>query len=133
MANLTRILFGAALILGGVFALPALAQNAPGGGQQPPPEPEEGTTSQSQCISDSGGFKMIGETPTYTIELTNKCERRLKCQIYVYIISAKGPVQGHAYLTLPAKSARGTVKESYVLKVKMLGGMAQSSRECKAM
>ena len=55
---------------------------------------------------------------------TNKCEQRLKCQIFVYIISAKGPVQGHATLLAPKSAARRP--KSYVLKVKMLGGITQS-------
>jgi len=132
MTDFARILAGTALILGGVFASAALAQSPPAAGQKPP-VPDEGTTQQESCISDGGGFKMIGDTPTYTIELTNKCEQRLKCQIFVYVISAKGPVQGHSTLTLPGNTRGKPVKESYVLKVKMLGGMAQSTRECKAM
>ena len=122
---------GAALILCGCFASAALAQNAPAAGQEPPPKADAGTTSQLNCISDSGGFKRVGDAATYTIELANKCEERLKCRVYAYITSSKGPVQGHATMILAPKSKGAAAKKSYVMKVKMMGGMAQSSRECR--
>jgi hypothetical protein len=131
MTNTAKYLAGVALILGGVFASAALAQNAPAAGQEPPPVADAGTTSQLNCISDSGGFKRSGDSATYTVELENKCEQRLKCRVYVYITSSKGPVQGHATMILAPKSRGAAAKNSYVLKVKMLGGMAQSSRECR--
>ncbi len=46
MTNTAKYLAGVALILGGVFASAALAQNAPAAGQEPPPKPDDGTTSQ---------------------------------------------------------------------------------------
>jgi hypothetical protein len=55
----------------------------------------------------------------------------LKCQVYVYVISAKGPVQSHATLVLAPKSRGAAAKKSYVLKVKMLGGITQSTRKCR--
>ena len=122
---------GVALILCGCFAGVALAQNAPAAGQEPPPTADEGTTSQLKCIADSSGFKRSGNTATYTIELENKCEQRLKCRVYAYITSSKGPVQGNATLVLAPKSKGAAAKNSYAIKVKMLGGMAQSSRECR--
>jgi hypothetical protein len=125
MTSTAKCRAGAALILGGCFAGAALAQNAP------PPKADAGTTAQSQCLSDSGGFKNVDDHPAYTIELANKCEQRLKCQIDVYVISAKGPVQGHATLVLAPKSRGAAAKKSYVLKVKMLGGITQSTRECR--
>ena len=128
MTKFVKILAGAALILAGCCAGGALAQNAPAS-QGPKPDP--GTSAQSACISDSGGFKMNGKKPAYTVELENKCEERLQCRVYVYVISAKGPVQGHASMILAPKSDGAAAKKSYALKVKMLGGMAQSSRECR--
>ena len=131
MTNTAKYLAGVALILGGVFASAALAQNAPAAGQEPPPVADEGTTSQLKCIADSSGFKRSGDSATYTIELANKCEQRLKCRVYAYITSSKGPVQGHATMILAPKSSGAAAKKSYVMKVKMMGGMAQSSRECR--
>lgn len=130
MSHIAKYLAGVALILGGCFAGAALAQNAPAAAQEPP-KADAGTTAQSNCISDSGGFKQINDTPVYTIELANKCEQRLKCEVYVYIVSAKGPVHGHASMILAPKSRGARAKDTYVLKVKMLGGITQSTRECR--
>jgi hypothetical protein len=121
-----KCLAGAALILGGCFAGAAFAQDVP-------PKADPGTTAQSQCLSDSGGFKTVDDHAAYTIELANSCEQRLQCQVYVYVISAKGPSQGHATLVLAPKSRGAAAKKSYALKVKMLGGITQSTRECKVM
>ena len=123
MTNLAKYLAGAALILCGGFVSAAA--------QAPPPVADKGTTSQSQCIADSGGFKMSDGSAVYTIELANKCEQRLRCRVYAYITSSKGPVQGHATIVLAPKSGGAAAKKSYVMKVKMMGGMAQSSRECR--
>jgi hypothetical protein len=125
MTDTAKCLAGAALILGGCFAGGAVAQNAP------PPKAEAGTSAQSQCLSDGGGFKNVDDHAAYTIELANNCEQRLKCQVYVYVISAKGPSHGHATLELAPKSRGAAAKKSYVLKVKMLGGITQSTRECR--
>jgi hypothetical protein len=131
MSHTAKVLGAAALLLCGGFAGAALAQNAPAAGQEPPPKADAGTTSQLNCISDSGGFKRSGDSATYTIELENKCEQRLKCRVYAYVTSSKGPVQGHATMILAPKSRGAAAKQSYAMKVKMLGGMAQSSRECR--
>jgi hypothetical protein len=131
MSYFAKCLAGAALILGGCCAGAALAQNTPAAAQEPPPKADPGVTAQSNCISDSGGFKKINETPVYTIELANRCEQRLKCEVFVYIVSAKGPVHGHATMILAPKSRGTHSKDTYVLKVKMLGGITQSERECR--
>jgi hypothetical protein len=128
MALTAKCLAGAALIVSGCFAGAALAQSG-----QAAPKADAGTTAQSQCLTDSGGFKMVDDHAAYTIELTNNCEQRLKCQVYVYVSSAKGPAHGHATLVLAPKSRGAAAKKTYVLKVKMLGGITQSTRECKVM
>ena len=132
MRHTAKLMAGAALILGGCWAGAALAQNAPAA-QEPPPVADKGTTSQAQCIADSGGFKQSEEGAAYTVELANKCEQRLQCRVYVYVISAKGPAHGHATLVLAPKSRGAAAKKTYALKVKMLGGMAQSTRECRVL
>jgi hypothetical protein len=132
MMHIAKPIAGVALILGGCCAGAALAQNAPAA-QAPPPVADKGTTAQSQCIADSGGFKQSEEGAAYTIELANKCEQRLQCRVYVYVISAKGPAHGHATLVLAPKSRGAAAKKTYALKVKMLGGMAQSTRECRVL
>ena len=130
MTNTAKFL-GAALLLCGCCAGAALAQNAPAAGQEPPPKADEGTTAQLNCLADSGGFKRDRKQAVYTVELANKCEQRLKCRVDVFVISAKGTAQGHATLILAPKSKGAAAKKTYVMKVKMMGGMAQSSRECR--
>ena len=130
MSHTAKILGAAALILCGYFAGAASAQNAPATGQQPP-KPDAGATAQTNCLADSGGFKRNGKFAVYTVELENKCEDRLKCRIDVFVISAKGPSQGHTTMTLAPKSDGAAAKKSYALRVRMLGGMAQSTRECR--
>ena len=120
---------GAALMLFGLLTGAALAQNA--SGQTPPPVAEAGTTAQGDCLTDNGGFKRQGNNAVYTVELENKCEQRLKCRVYVNVSSAKGSAQGQATLILAPHSRGAAAMKSYALKVKMLGGMAQSSRECQ--
>ena len=76
---------------------------------------------------------MSGKTPTYVIAIENKCEKRLRCKVFVSVMSAKGSAEGHATLTLAAHSQGPKAKQSYVLKVKMMGGIAQASCECKVL
>jgi hypothetical protein len=120
---------GAALILCGFLSTAAWAQNAPG--QEPPPVADPGTTGQSNCISENDNFKRNGKQPVFEIELENKCEQRLKCQVFVYITSAKGPVQGRGTIVLAPKSKGAAAKGSYIIKTKMAGGSSQSARECR--
>jgi hypothetical protein len=130
---------GATLMLCGLLTGAALAQTAVGQrqdqgqnvGQQAPPVAEAGSTAQGDCLTDNGGFKRQGNSAVYTVELANKCEQRLKCRVYVNVSSAKGAAQGQATLILAPHSRGAAASKSYVLKVKMLGGMAQSSRECR--
>ena len=100
-------------------------------GQKPPAEAKP--ASEKECVVDSGDFTMGGKTPTYVIALENKCEKRLRCKVYASVMSAKGNAQGHATLTLAPHSQGAKAKQSYVFKVKMMGGIAQSGRECKAL
>jgi hypothetical protein len=131
----------AVLMLCGFLTGVALAQTATGQqqdkgqdvGQQAPPKAEAGATAQGDCLTDNGGFKRQGNNAVYTVELENKCEQRLKCRVYVNVSSAKGSAQGQATLILAPHSRGAAARKSYVLKVKMLGGMAQSSRECRVL
>jgi hypothetical protein len=121
----------AVLMLCGCFAAGASAQNAPASGQTPPPQPDAGTTAQTECISEHDGYEMRGKTPTFVITLENKCEQRLKCEIFANISSARGSAKGHTTMVLGAKSSGASAKKSYTIKVKMIGGMSQSDRACK--
>jgi hypothetical protein len=136
MTNAARLLAAAALML---CAVPVLAQNAPGQekGQEPPPKtdqakPDPGTTIQENCLDEKDTFTMRGKQPMFVIEMTNKCERPISCKVFVYIYSAKGPVQGHGSIVMAAKSKGAAAKASFTMKAKLNGGSSQSTRECKA-
>jgi hypothetical protein len=134
-----KILSVAALMLC-AFVASAPAQNPPAPGQEPPaasgqtppPQAEPGATAQGACIDENDGYEMRDKQPTFVITLKNKCEQKLSCKLYANISSAKGSANGHATLVLGPKSSGAAAKKSYTIKVKMIGGMSQSSRECKA-
>ena len=72
-----------------------------------------------------------GKRISFLITLENKCEKRLKCEIFAYVIGAKGPSSGHAVLVLGAKSSGAAAKKSYAMRVNAAGGTAQVSHDCK--
>lgn len=97
-------------------------------GQQPPKEPD-----LKECVVDSGGFRLSGKTPTYVMELENKCERRLPCKVAIYVTTAFGPAQGQGTLILAPHAAGEAARKSYAIKVKAMGGVAQGSRSCEVL
>ena len=113
--------------------------------QPPPPQPLPDAASpsaaqQSQapdaakdpqaCIEETGDYVTHGNAVTYVIGLENKCDKRLKCKIYAYVVGARGPASGETTMVLGAKSS-GAAKQSFAMKVKSAGGMAQVSRDCR--
>jgi len=109
-------------------ATSALAQTAPV--RETPPVADKGTTSQLNCIADNNRDVGKGHNSIYRIEMSNKCERRLKCAVFAYAITAKGPSQGRATLVLAPKS-QGAAPQFYDFKIKGSGGMTTTSRECR--
>ena len=95
------------------------------------PEPDPGTTGQAACIDETGDYQTHGNAVTFVIGLSNKCDKRLKCTIDAYVVGAKGPSSGHATLIIGATSSGTAAKQSYAMKVKMAGGTAQVSRQCR--
>ncbi len=130
MTHAIRLFCAAALTC---LAAAAQAQTAPTPGQEPPPVADPGTTGQFKCIEENDAFKMRGKQPSFVIELANKCERRIKCKVFVYITSAKGPSQGRGTIVLAAKSSGAGAKKSFTMRSKMNGGSSQSARECRAL
>jgi hypothetical protein len=61
------------------------------------------------------------------IELTNACDKRIRCVIDAHVTTAKGPTSGHAVLTVPGKAG---AKKSYAMKAGQSSGMANTSRDC---
>jgi hypothetical protein len=98
---------------------------------QTTPVPDSGTTGQGTCIDETGDYQTHGDAVTFVIGLSNKCDKRLKCTIDAYVVGAKGPSSGHATLILGATSSGAAAKQSYAMKVKMAGGTAQVSRQCR--
>lgn len=119
--------FAAALILSGCIAGAALAQNAP---EQA--TPDKGTTIQAKCIEENDGYKMVGKHPMFVIELENKCAQRMLCKVFANVSSAKGNALGSGTLILAGKAKGPAAKKSFTMRVKMLGGSSQSTRECRA-
>ena len=84
------------------------------------------------CLNGNAGFQTQGNVNSFVVAIENSCEKRFRCRVYAYIISAKGPTSGHGTVILGPKSSGNAAKKSYLIKVKMSGGSAQVSRECKA-
>ena len=114
------------------FASAGLAQDAPADGQQPPPMPDKGTTPQSNCISQKSQYTQEGKAVFYVQTFENKCEARLRCKVFAYLVNARGPTQGRSTLTLGPKSAGAAATKAWTLKVKGAGGSAMLARECLA-
>ncbi len=116
-----QCLAGAAMLVA-VCAAGAAAQNAP----VPPPPPKP-----NQCIADDGGFKMHGKQPAFVITLENKCEKRVRCRVFANITTARDSKRVQTTMTLAPKSKGAKAKQSYVVRVKVKGGMVQMSRDCR--
>ena len=112
--------------------LPAAAQEQTPPASEPPPKADAGTTVQAKCIDENDHYKRSGKQPLFVIELANLCEQRMKCRVFAYVTSAKGAAQGRGTLVLAPKSQGAAAKKSYTMKVKMIGGSSQSTRECRA-
>ncbi len=87
----------------------------------------------ADCIDQNGDFATHGKSYSFVFTLTNKCEKRLKCTIDAYITGAKGPSSGHGTLILAPKSHGDAAKKAITMRVKLPGGTAQVSRDCKVL
>ena len=120
----------ALFICAGVAA--AAAEDASGKSDpQPKPAEEARADAIKDCIGTSGEYQTQGKRISFLITLENKCEKRLKCEVFAYVIGAKGPSSGHAVLVLGAQSSGAAAKKSYAMRVNAAGGTAQVSRDCK--
>ena len=96
------------------------------------PLPDAGTTGQSACIEETGDYETHGTKFTFVIGLQNKCNKRLRCKIYAYVVGARGPSSAETTMILGAVSNGAAAKKTYAVPVKAAGGTAQVSRECRA-
>ena len=85
------------------------------------------------CLQETGDYMTRGKTVTYVIGLTNTCARRLRCEIYANISGARGTSLGHTVMTLGPSGSGAAAQRTYTMRVKAAGGIAQVSRDCKAL
>lgn len=106
-----------------VGAAAALGQTAP------PPVPAD----PQSCLQQTGDYVTRGKTVVYVIGITNTCAKRLRCEIYANISGVKGSSLGHTVMTLGDSRSGAAAKQTYTMRVKAAGGIAQVSRECKVL
>ena len=93
--------------------------------------PKDDGAPKSECIGTESGFKTEGKRIFYEVALENKCEKKLRCQVFINIMNSRGSVNGHRTLVLAAKAEGEAAKRSYRLATREASGMIQVSRECK--
>ena len=106
---------GLATLLGCALTSAAAAENVTG---RDVPKPAELTP--NECVNEASGFRMQGKSPAYVVELENRCEKRMRCRVNMYVTTAFGPTQGEAILTLAPHAAGDTARKTYALKAKAL-------------
>jgi hypothetical protein len=94
--------------------------------QAPAAQPAE----EKDCVVDTSSFRMDGRTPAYVIELTNTCEKRLKCEVSAFVQTAKGQNSGESILFLAPKSEGAASRQTYVIPLRQASGAAHGSHEC---
>ena len=106
-----------------VGAAAALGQTAP------PAAPAD----LQSCLQQTGDYVTRGNTVAYVIGITNTCAKRLRCEIFANISGARGAALGHTVMTLGPAGSGAAAKRTYTMRVKSEGGIAQVSRDCKAL
>ena len=97
------------------------------------PGAPDGATDLQSCLQETGDYMTRGRTVTYVIGITNTCDRRLRCEIYANISGARGTSLGHTVMTLGPAGSGAAAQQTYTMRVKAEGGIAQVSRDCKAL
>ncbi|HZQ12442.1 MAG TPA: hypothetical protein VFB31_06500 [Pseudolabrys sp.] len=136
MLRLLRLIAGAAFVAAVISAAAAMFASA----QEPKPAPAATTTTESaksapvpdSCIANEANFKAEDKRAYFIVALENRCEQRVKCEVFAGVISARGNKRGRATLVLAAKSDGAEARKSYRMRVKVAGGMAQVDYDCKA-
>jgi hypothetical protein len=128
------ITFAAAFLLAaGIGASASAAKRSPDGprGQQPPQQeqaPAPTPPEQPKCIAQKDDFR---PDKTFVVELTNSCERRVRCTIHAYVVNSRGPTKGQATLMLSPAAKGAAARKEFVMKLKEAYGSADVSRRCK--
>jgi hypothetical protein len=116
-----------------MIALCAGAAAALGQTAVPAAPPKTPTADLQSCLQETGDYMTRGRTVTYVIGIANTCARRLRCEIYANISGARGTSLGHTVMTLGPAGSGAAAKQTYTMRVKAAGGIAQVSRACKAL
>lgn len=104
-------------------------------GQRPPNEAGQtppAAQPEPKCVSENTGFRENGKAASVVVELANDCEKRFRCQVNVYVVTAFGPTRGQKTLILAPKSKGAAAKKSFVLKVRQASGSIDQAHNCKA-
>jgi hypothetical protein len=112
-------------------AVSALPQDA-GVPDQQQPQADQPVAEKPKCVTSNTEWKQKGKAAVFEIELQNSCDARLKCTVDAFVTGSRGQVQGHGTLMLAAAPKGQTTRNTYAMKVKSLGGMANVSHSCKS-
>jgi hypothetical protein len=136
-----RLLLASALCVAAAVAA-AEEATAPAPATAPPaasaPEPKKLPADPSAddlqgCLQQTGDYVTRGNTVHYVIGLANSCDKRLRCEIFANVSGSRGSSLGHTIMTLGAAGSGAAAKQTYSMRVKTEGGIAQVSRECKVL
>jgi len=111
----------------------ALPQNPLPGSAAPQPAQPSPAGDLQACLNETGDYVTIGRAVIYVIVIANTCDRRLRCEIFANVTGAKGSSLGHTIMTLGEAGSGPEAKQTYSMRVKAAGGIAQVSRDCKAL
>lgn len=83
------------------------------------------------CVTSDDGFRTIGGVSGFQVVLSNTCEVKVRCTVYVNVTNSRGSNTGRTTLLLAAASPAGTSQKSWMFDTGQASGMASMSRECK--
>jgi hypothetical protein len=142
-----RIVPGSKVLLASILCLAAVAASAQDAAK-PPASPQNSSPSAppaaaqagapkpadpEACLQETGDYVTRGKAVVYVIGIANTCDKRLRCEIYANVTGPRGAALGHTVMTLGAASSGASAKQTYAMRVKAAGGIAQVSRDCKAL
>jgi hypothetical protein len=94
------------------------------------PKATPGWGPQTGCIGETDVFTN-DKGPHFSMTLTNKCEAKLACKVWAYVITARGPTQGATVMHLGPKSSGAAASKTYVFRVRVAGGSAEAAHRCR--
>jgi hypothetical protein len=110
-------------------ASPPVAQPA----AAPPTAAQSLPVDLQDCLQETGDYITRGKTVFYVIGIANACKARLRCEIFADVTGARGSSSGHTVMVLGPAGSGEAARKIYNMRVRAAGGLAQVSRECKAL